>query len=814
MINLRKFETMSDYSAATLVFPNISYIVESDSIEIEKTAPPVGRTPHMAVVDNIASYVDRIFPDVYDKSSQKWYKLNNLDEYEEYGIYDTSGSSLSDYTTYDGKIAVIGTTEYQYSGGTWVVVGTYTDSATTWEITDMTRDNFRGQTLQTTFKIPKADIESAGFFDMRIREQGGGNGELSMNQLDYTYRDNDWNEIRGNVTQDSEYYYYTMTGVTSIVVEFIDYWNMEPIHIIFNTKNISVEYPTLSKPLGAVSFSAMSDAITYTETYYGLPATIENDYYIFNSSNLWEIASATSKNYFGFKANDNNVDIKYNNNNNTYISASYDFGNTWVSADKELPLPLGSGATVLLKATTNDKPFERVSSTRRFEAKGNIMSLLYGDNFEGETSLSGKDYAFYGLFSACSGLTSAENLVLPATTLTKSCYSSMFQGCTSLTTAPTLPATTLASGCYYYMFEGCTSLNHLEILATDISATNCITGMLSNVASAGTIIKDCGLNFKIPSGWTSNCTYNDYLTFVAEEDGTFSFSQSGSGENIQYSLDSGSTWTSLGNKQSTPTVQSGNTIMWRAAIVPSNNTYYDIYGIGRFSSTGRFEAKGNLMHLLQGNLNSLQGNDYAFNMLFRFCSGLTSIDNLVLPSTTLTPYCYQHMFENCTSLTSIPSGLLPATTLAYNCYQEMFKDCSGLTTVPSDLLPATTLSKTCYQQMFNGCSSLTTAPELPATTLTDWCYWAMFDGCSSLTTAPVLPATTLVEGCYGCMFEYCVSLNNITCLATDLSGNDCTSNWFRSVPSGGTFIKASDMNDWSTGESGIPNGWTVVDYQP
>lgn len=38
------------------------------------------------------------------------------------------------------------------------------------------------------------------------------------------------------------------------------------------------------------------------------------------------------------------------------------------------------------------------------------------------------------------------------------CYDSMFRGCTSLTTAPSLPATTLADSCYYSMFYGCTSV--------------------------------------------------------------------------------------------------------------------------------------------------------------------------------------------------------------------------------------------------------------------------------------------------------------------------------------------------------------------
>ena len=38
------------------------------------------------------------------------------------------------------------------------------------------------------------------------------------------------------------------------------------------------------------------------------------------------------------------------------------------------------------------------------------------------------------------------------------CFASMFRGCTSLTTVPSLPATTLANSCYSSMFRGCTSL--------------------------------------------------------------------------------------------------------------------------------------------------------------------------------------------------------------------------------------------------------------------------------------------------------------------------------------------------------------------
>jgi hypothetical protein len=39
----------------------------------------------------------------------------------------------------------------------------------------------------------------------------------------------------------------------------------------------------------------------------------------------------------------------------------------------------------------------------------------------------------------------------------------MFEGCSSLTTAPELPATSLANYCYWRMFENCSSLNSIQL---------------------------------------------------------------------------------------------------------------------------------------------------------------------------------------------------------------------------------------------------------------------------------------------------------------------------------------------------------------
>lgn len=77
------------------------------------------QTPCFAVVDNISQYQETEFEDVFNKADNSWYKLNNLSQYEKYGLY---GSGLT-ITTYEGKLTVDGSDEYIYSGGSWVYVG-------------------------------------------------------------------------------------------------------------------------------------------------------------------------------------------------------------------------------------------------------------------------------------------------------------------------------------------------------------------------------------------------------------------------------------------------------------------------------------------------------------------------------------------------------------------------------------------------------------------------------------------------------------------------------------------------------------------
>jgi hypothetical protein len=348
-------------------------------------------------------------------------------------------------------------------------------------------------------------------------------------------------------------------------------------------------------------------------------------------------------------------------------------------------------------------------------------------------------------------------------------------------------------------------------------------------------------------------TYADaYLTFVPKTNSTFQLSTNA----VSYSLDNGETWTSLAAATSTPTVSAGSKIMWKGELTTSSNN-----GIGTFSSTGQFDVEGNVMSLLFGDSfkgqTDLTGKNYAFYKLFQNNTNLVSAEKLSLPATTLADYCYQSMFGGCTSLTTAPelpaitltqgcysnmfavctslttTPQLPATTLAIGCYNEMFSGCTGLTTVlqlpattlanycydsmfagctsltTAPQLPATTLANNCYYYMFSSCTGLTTAPQLPATTLAENCYGSMFSGCTSLTTAPELPATTLVKGCYQSMFGSCTSLNYIKAMFTTTPSNTYTYSWVNSVAASGTFVKNSAATWTTTGNNGIPSGWTV-----
>jgi len=212
-------------------------------------------------------------------------------------------------------------------------------------------------------------------------------------------------------------------------------------------------------------------------------------------------------------------------------------GSTWTTLASDTSTgTIAAGSYIMWKGdcTPNDSGIGTFKSSGSFIVAGNVMSLIYGDEYEGKTDLTGNDFVFYDLFANVTGLTSAAELELPATTLEEHCYESMFrgctgltaapslpatvlvnycyakmfQGCTSLTTSPELPSTTLISNCYNQMFSGCTSLNYIKALFLTTPSAQYTYNWVKNVAATGTFYKNDDATWDVigvngmPEGWT------------------------------------------------------------------------------------------------------------------------------------------------------------------------------------------------------------------------------------------------------------------------------------------------------------------------
>ena len=392
----------------------------------------------------------------------------------------------------------------------------------------------------------------------------------------------------------------------------------------------------------------------------------------------------------------------------------------------------------------------RFGTTATVACRGDIRTLADYQNYSTEDT---SDDRFYGLFDGCNTLTSAPTL--PAVTLAESCYGKLFSGCKSLTTAPALPAETLTTDCYFEMFSGCTSLTSAPALPATTLAEFCYSGMFSGCTSLATAPT-------LPAETLAKGCYGKLFSGC----------------------------TSLASAPELP------------ATTLASNCYSRMFS-GCTSLTSAPELPATTLA------------SYCYSGMFSSCTSLTSAPEL--PATTLEFDCYYEMFSGCTSLTSAPA--LPAETLVGSCYEKLFSGCTSLTTAPA--LLATKLAPECYRGMFSDCTSLISAPALPATKLTISCYPEMFSGCTSLTSAPELLAPTLYTGCYNKMFDGCSSLNYVKMMATEVTEKICVYNWLRNVSDTGTLEmsvdlynvlkKAADDIGWKVNDIlDLPSGWTVT----
>ena len=148
---------------------------------------------------------------------------------------------------------------------------------------------------------------------------------------------------------------------------------------------------------------------------------------------------------------------------------------------------INKGQTISIKATlkvnSDYRSVGRFELNKKANVKGNIMSLVYGENRE-QDDIIPENGMFDSLFENNENLISAQNLLLPATELKTRCYDSMFYNCTSLTDAPLLlPASTLADYCYMGMYQDCNSLRTASEMAATTLASECCASMYQDCTS-------------------------------------------------------------------------------------------------------------------------------------------------------------------------------------------------------------------------------------------------------------------------------------------------------------------------------------------
>lgn len=401
--------------------------------------------------------------------------------------------------------------------------------------------------------------------------------------------------------------------------------------------------------------------------------------------------------------------------NDVVNTASYSLdGVTWTEISSGTSTPaINSGEKIMWKGemtpyyNQEEEAYKygigKFTSTKTFNVEGNPMSLLYGNNFRGINSLSGKNGIFGNLFAA-SKVVDASKLSLETEVLSPFCYARMFMGCTQLVQLPELPSTTLAEGCYYWMFYRCTELNQKLVLPATTLTNSCYNSMFY---------------------LCTNLTTTPDLPATTLAVGCY--------EDMFYNCRSlTKTPTSLPVMTLAESCYAGMFMLCTSLTTPPE---LPATTLATYCYSGMFNGCTSLVTTPELPAEILA--DSCYQSMFRSCTSLTNTPTL--SATTLASQCYKEMFAYCTSLQTVPS--LSATDLTERCYDGMFRGCTSLVTAQT-ILPATTLSKGCYEYMFSDCTSLTTAPELPALTLVDNCYYCMFWLSSKLNYVKAMFTTT------------------------------------------------------------------------
>lgn len=492
-----------------------------------------------------------------------------------------------------------------------------------------------------------------------------------------------------------------------------------------------------------------------------------------------------------------------------------------------------------------------------FKVYGNVMSVLFGDNFKNATLTTGtNDYAFKDLFNEMNitnnSLTDVENLILPDI-LTPNCFRAMFQY-SNISSAPVLRATTLVDSCYRFMFNYCSKLSYIKCYATSgININDSTYNWVPYVSNSGKFYKDSSAtwptgNNGIPTTWTAKdiaTTIPDIPTITCEEN-TVTITSDGA-YNIYYRIYGTSSWseyTSSFNISATTTYEAyANNEFGDSNICDPVECVYQTFDNQYF--TVELLANGSFLWKMLGSgasytieysknggswtsitsdttgvsLNGVSGDKFRFrgNNVRYTINSSTYNKNYSYFDFTVKCNIYGNIMSLINGDNFVGTSLTSSNTYAF-C--SLFKPTD--TSTGSYLINASGLilpigsTTGCFRAMFAGSKRMINGPKEVKLkengTATHVCYY-MFQDCDMMEVGPDLPTEANTgQYIYQQMFNNCNILKSVKCMLNNptFTNTGTCYRMFYGVSTTGTLYKNPNATWDTVGSNGVPTTWTVV----
>ena len=447
-------------------------------------------------------------------------------------------------------------------------------------------------------------------------------------------------------------------------------------------------------------------------------------------------------------------------------------GSDWTNVSETSSFELAAGNSVMVrgkgsKYQNSDGTAPLFTSSAPCYIYGDIMSLFCDGSYNKKTAFtSSNNNALQGAFKDLTNLDihPARPLLLSATTLSSSCYLSMFEGCTGLTRAPEFNneegafAINIPSSACKQMFKGCTSLSAApELPATGTIASQGYYGMFNGCTALLTppsrlAVTPSGGNGhfrEMFNGCTSLLLAPELTATVILQDGCRSMfngctSLQEAPELLANTISG--TYACAYMFQNCTSLTQGPSAL-PASIMQEQCYFRMFYGCTLLEAAPRIDA-------------TTLANK-CFLEMFSGCIALRTAQNAFSFSGDIPQEACKQMFYNCQALTRAPEMSSVTGTIGQSGCQQMYYSCEAMTTGPSSL-NATTVNQQGYYQMFYNCRHLLASPAIEATDIGLQGCQEMFRGCTRMQTPPAsLSATTLSNAAYKWMFYQCSALTSI-----------------------------------------------------